>query len=70
MADGDIRFSGASYNVVEDWSLVRSPSRAARRLKRGYRQNLWYFETEKDGTRKWPLAPIHDRSRASKRRSA
>lgn len=24
----------------EDWSRVRSPARAARRLKRGYRQNI------------------------------
>lgn len=26
--------------TVEDWSRVRSPSRAARRLKRGFRQNI------------------------------
>jgi hypothetical protein len=25
---------------VEDWARVRSPSRAARRLKRGFRQNI------------------------------
>lgn len=25
---------------VEDWSQVRSPGRAARRLKRGFRQNI------------------------------
>lgn len=26
----------------EDWSRVRSPARAARRLKRGFRQNIVY----------------------------
>lgn len=26
--------------TVEDWSKVRSPSRAIRRMKRGYRQNV------------------------------
>jgi len=26
--------------TVEDWSRVRSPSRAARRLRQGYRQNI------------------------------
>ena len=26
----------------EDWSRVRSPARAARRLKRGFRQNISY----------------------------
>jgi hypothetical protein len=26
--------------IVQDWSRVRSPARAARRLKRGYRQNI------------------------------
>lgn len=28
--------------AFEDWSRVRSPARAARRLKRGYRQNIVY----------------------------
>lgn len=28
--------------VVEDWSDVRSPSRAKRRLKRGFRQRIRY----------------------------
>ena len=27
-------------DYVEDWSKVRSPSRARRRLKRGFRQNV------------------------------
>ena len=27
-------------DMVEDWSRVRSPSRARRRRKRGYRQNV------------------------------
>lgn len=27
-------------DYVDDWSLVRSPSRARRRLKRGFRQNI------------------------------
>ncbi len=27
-------------NLVEDWSRVRSPSRAIRRRKRGHRQNI------------------------------
>lgn len=28
--------------LVEDWSKVRSPGRARRRLKRGYKQNVEY----------------------------
>lgn len=28
--------------TVEDWSKVRSPSRARRRLKRGFKQNVIY----------------------------
>ena len=30
----------AAVERSEDWSRVRSPSRAARRLKRGFRQNI------------------------------
>lgn len=30
----------AMTREVEDWSRVRSPSRAARRLKQGHRQNV------------------------------
>lgn len=30
----------AMSDAVEDWSTVRSPSRAKRRLKRGFRQNI------------------------------
>lgn len=29
-------------DIREDWSRVRSPSRAARRRKKGYRQNIDY----------------------------
>lgn len=29
-----------SGNVVEDWSRVRSPGRAARRRRQGHRQNI------------------------------
>ena len=39
-----------SWHMVdrtEDWSRVRSPSRAARRLRRGYRQNIKITETPK-----------------------
>lgn len=32
---------------VEDWSRVRSPARARRRMKRGYRQNIDIIETPK-----------------------
>lgn len=32
--------SRALYDLVDDWSRVRSPGRARRRLKRGYRQNI------------------------------
>src|SRR6267154_2565964 len=28
--------------TIEDWSHVRSPARAARRLRRGFRQNIIY----------------------------
>jgi hypothetical protein len=34
-------------NVVEDWSKVRSPSRAARRRKMGHRQRITYREVPK-----------------------
>ncbi len=30
----------AMVTQVEDWSRVRSPSRAARRLRQGHRQNI------------------------------
>lgn len=29
--------------AAEDWSRVRSPSRAKRRLKRGFRQNIRHY---------------------------
>lgn len=29
---------------AEDWSKVRSPSRARRRLKKGHRQNIRYYD--------------------------
>jgi hypothetical protein len=32
---------------VEDWSRVRSPGRARRRMKRGYRQNIDIIEVPK-----------------------
>lgn len=32
--------------MKEDWSKVRSPSRAKRRLKQGHRQNIKYFPIE------------------------
>lgn len=34
-------------DMVEDWSRVRSPARAARRRKRGFRQNIDYREVPK-----------------------
>lgn len=36
----------SSYLTVpaEDWSRVRSPGRARRRIKRGYRQNIRYYQ--------------------------
>lgn len=35
-----IRETMTAVEPYEDWSRVRSPSRAARRLKRGHRQNI------------------------------
>lgn len=29
---------------AEDWSRVRSPARARRRMKRGYRQNVRHYD--------------------------
>jgi hypothetical protein len=29
-----------AHDLIEDWSRVRSPSRAARRLRQGHRQNI------------------------------
>lgn len=34
-------------DVVEDWSEVRSPSRAARRRRQGHRQRIRYREVPK-----------------------
>lgn len=34
-------------DVVEDWSEVRSPSRAARRLRQGHRQRIRHREVPK-----------------------
>lgn len=30
--------------AAEDWSRVRSPSRARRRMRRGFRQNVRYYD--------------------------
>ncbi len=35
-----IRETTTAVTEFEDWSRVRSPSRAARRLKQGHRQNI------------------------------
>lgn len=35
-----VRRDWTMVNHIEDWSGVRSPSRAARRRKRGHRQNI------------------------------
>ena len=34
-------------DVIEDWSGVRAPSRAARRRRQGHRQNIKFFGTSK-----------------------
>jgi hypothetical protein len=34
-------------DTIEDWSRVRSPSRAARRREQGHRQNIRYSTTPK-----------------------
>ena len=34
-------------DVVEDWSEVRSPARAARRLRQGHRQRIRYRDVPK-----------------------
>jgi hypothetical protein len=34
-------------DLIEDWSRVRSPSRARRRQRRGYRQNIRFINTPK-----------------------
>lgn len=39
-ASTQIRKTATAVETVEDWSRVRSPSRAARRLKQGHRQNI------------------------------
>lgn len=36
----EIRETATAVEAFEDWSRVCSPSRAARRLKRGFRQNI------------------------------
>lgn len=36
----DIRSTDTCYTTEEDWSRVRSPSRAERRRRRGFRQNI------------------------------
>lgn len=38
----------AMTKTVEDWSRVRSPSRARRRMKRGFPQNLRLVEVPRD----------------------
>lgn len=35
--------SAAATEAVEDWSRVRSPSRARRRMKRGFPQNVRHY---------------------------
>lgn len=47
----DIRFNGMQVRSspfltvpFEDWSEVRSPGRARRRMKRGYRQRIKYLQ--------------------------
>lgn len=39
-ASTQIRETASAVEKIEDWSRVRSPSRAARRLKQGHRQNI------------------------------
>lgn len=34
--------------TIEDWSKVRSPSRAKRRMKKGYKQNISFKIVPKD----------------------
>jgi len=34
-------------DMVEDWSKVRSPSRARRRLRQGHRQNIRFLQVPK-----------------------
>ena len=36
--------SAMCFEAREDWSRVRSPSRAARRRKRGHRQNITLYQ--------------------------
>lgn len=35
------------FDTAEDWSNVRSPSRARRRMKYGHRQNIKFVHTPK-----------------------
>ena len=42
-----IRESYALTDTVEDWSGVRAPSRAIRRRKRGFRQNIRFIQVPK-----------------------
>jgi hypothetical protein len=50
-------------DIVEDWSRVRSPSRAARRRRQGHRQNIRFLRVPKkaaftiDGGRTFVVHP-------------
>jgi hypothetical protein len=63
---GEVRIveSWLMVDRVEDWSRVRSPSRARRRMKRGFRQNVSIIETPKksaismDGGRTLYIHPV------------
>lgn len=58
-----VRESWLMVDRVEDWSRVRSPGRARRRLRRGYPQNIIIRETPKkeaitiDGGRTYIMHP-------------
>lgn len=50
-------------NIIEDWSRVRSPGRARRRMRQGHKQNVVYKHVPKtqvvsiDGGRTWLVHP-------------
>ena len=43
----EIREDRYMVDTVEDWSRVRSPSRAARRRRQGHRQNIQFVHVPK-----------------------
>lgn len=50
--------SEAMVDPAEDWSGVRSPSRARRRLRRGYKQNIRHYWKPKSSAMRLPNGTV------------